>query len=589
MARPTSWSVCWCAIAVVATIAVVGAGAWHERALAVDDAYISYRYAHHLATGHGLRWNLDGAPNEGFTNLLYVVAVAAADAVGFDPVAAGLWIGIAGAVALAVLLALADRPREVAAPVGAAIILWFLARPELRVHASRGLETTLFGALAVALVMLGGRVARATGPCVRDACGLGLLSLLLCLCRPDGALIVVATWSFVGGAHLLRRRSGRARIGDVAIGAAVGVVLLAAYATWKRAYFGYLLPNSFYAKVRAGSWAGIDDTRRFFAEYAAVFAVGGALCVAQIVRALARRGSRPLAGAPAPVVEIRPALVLTIVVGWTIFSLRIVHEMGFAYRFDYPMVPLLALGSIAALHDLARDFEPTPRLRFAALALGLAASGCAIPTLRSELAGLSRPVAEDPYGSCFARLGRSLHEIADGRPLTLVCGHAGATPYYAEVRHVDPFGLVDDGFCPRTPPDERERYRRSLRPDVIVWNLFPAAPGATSLDDDARAMASTYIRAWYLGDSNDLDAGARQERSRSNLRLLKYQMHERMAFFRDGCTFVGEIDYGLPRWREFVYVWNDSPRRDELIAKLRACVDVPADAITYDGWPSAPH
>ena len=59
-----------------------------------------------------------------------------------------------------------------------------------------------------------------------------------------------------------------------------------------------------------------------------------------------------------------------------------------------------------------------------------------------------------------------------------------------------------------------------------------------------------------------------------------------MAFFRDGCTLIGEVDYGLRRWRGFVYVWNDSPRRDELVAALRACVDVPADAIDYDGWPA---
>src|SRR6185369_2940125 len=90
---------------------VVAAGAWHERGLAVDDAFISYRYAHHLAAGAGLRWNLDAPPNEGFTNLLYVGAVAAADALGVDPVDAGFALGLAGALALFVLLAFANRPR----------------------------------------------------------------------------------------------------------------------------------------------------------------------------------------------------------------------------------------------------------------------------------------------------------------------------------------------------------------------------------------------------------------------------------------------------------------------------------------------
>jgi len=565
---------------------VVAAGAWHERGLAVDDAFISYRYAHHLAAGAGLRWNLDAPPNEGFTNLLYVGAVAAADALGVDPVDAGFALGLAGALALFVLLAFANRPRALVAPVGAAALLFMLARPELRVHASRGLETTLFSALAVAVVLLAGRLARAQRRCVGAACSLAVLSLLLVLCRPDGALIVLLTWLFVGAAHVVRGRRGGGRLGDVAIGGAAAVVLAAAYAGWKLAYFGYWLPNSYYAKAQAWDWPGVAATRDFFVEYAGAFALGGTAIVAQIVNAWVRRGRRGEGSAAPQPVEIRPALVLTIVAAWAVYTGRIIHEMGFAHRFDWPLVPLLALGTIAALHDLSRDATPTPRVRLAALALATAGACLAIPALAKEVAALDTPAQPGPYASCFARLGRQLHEIAAGRPLTLVCSCAGAIPYYAEVRHVDPGGLVDDGFCHRTPPAERERYRRELRPDVIFWNLFPAAPGARTLDGDARAMASTYIRSWYLGDPAGLDAGAAHERSGPNMKLLKYEMHEQMAFFRDGCTLIGEVDFGLRRWRGFVYVWNDSPRRDELVAALRACVDVPADAIDYDGWPA---
>ena len=42
-----------------------------------DDAFISFRYAAHLAAGHGLAWNPGDPPLEGFTNLLYTVALAA--------------------------------------------------------------------------------------------------------------------------------------------------------------------------------------------------------------------------------------------------------------------------------------------------------------------------------------------------------------------------------------------------------------------------------------------------------------------------------------------------------------------------------
>jgi hypothetical protein len=41
-----------------------------------DDAYISLTYARHLAEGHGLRWNVDEAPIEGFSNLGQVLLMA---------------------------------------------------------------------------------------------------------------------------------------------------------------------------------------------------------------------------------------------------------------------------------------------------------------------------------------------------------------------------------------------------------------------------------------------------------------------------------------------------------------------------------
>ena len=52
-----------------------------------EDAFISFRYARHFAEGHGLRWNVDEAPVEGYTNFLWVVMMAAARRAGLDMVA----------------------------------------------------------------------------------------------------------------------------------------------------------------------------------------------------------------------------------------------------------------------------------------------------------------------------------------------------------------------------------------------------------------------------------------------------------------------------------------------------------------------
>ena len=42
-----------------------------------DDSFISFRYARHLAEGHGLVWN-SGERIEGYTNFLWVLFMAGA-------------------------------------------------------------------------------------------------------------------------------------------------------------------------------------------------------------------------------------------------------------------------------------------------------------------------------------------------------------------------------------------------------------------------------------------------------------------------------------------------------------------------------
>ncbi|HYN06417.1 MAG TPA: hypothetical protein VES67_03410 [Vicinamibacterales bacterium] len=50
----------------------------------VEDAYITYRFAKHLASGLGLVWNPHEAPVEGYTNFLWLLVSAGAIKVGLD-------------------------------------------------------------------------------------------------------------------------------------------------------------------------------------------------------------------------------------------------------------------------------------------------------------------------------------------------------------------------------------------------------------------------------------------------------------------------------------------------------------------------
>jgi len=558
-------------------------GAFHDRGFVVDDAFISYRFARNLADGFGLAWNPGGDRCEGYTNFLYVALVASGVRLGGAAPAIGLAIGIAAALATVALVGRLCRPVRWWSVASAALAIAWWWRQEPRIHAGRGLETALFGALVAVLLAQARPAARLAANGARRWAALAATSIALVLCRPDGLLVVAVVWGAL--ALAVRESHGGWPVAWRAATVAL-VVALGGYVAWKRSYFGYLLPNSYYAKARAPGWPGAADTWRFVADHALPLALCGAAMVLQVAVAVVAPLLRGRAWSEVARRELRPALALTLSGLWLAYGCKIVHEMGYHHRFSQPVVVLALVGGCYAIRDLGRALR---RVRPLPFALPLATAAFAVVAavqwraMVDEGTRVFQPAEADSVVVMFERLGRGIGVAAQGGPLLLACTHAGATPYFADVDHVDPGGLVDDGFNARRTPRERREYRDSLRPDVICWHLFPASEGARSLDDDRRAMESAYFRWFLVGDAS-IDALARYdvEHRAADRRREAFEM---MVHLRDECTLVGEMRSGARRWREFVYVSKGSARHDELVERLRGLVDVPVERVGYDGWP----
>jgi hypothetical protein len=219
--------------AVAAAVAVF-AYAPPQTSAQIDDAFIAYRYADHLAHGHGLTYN-SGVRVEGFTSLLWVVLVAAGVRLGFSAPAVsqflGLLSGSAALVAAFVYARLALPPKQ---RWLATLAPWLLlSSTSFAYWATSGLETPLFVAAVTTALALDtrGRSAEAT-----------FAAAVATLTRPEGvlvALVVLASAVRQGG----WRRFGAWRY------ALVYGALLAALTAFRLAYFGAPLPNTFYAKV----------------------------------------------------------------------------------------------------------------------------------------------------------------------------------------------------------------------------------------------------------------------------------------------------------------------------------------------------
>jgi len=255
-----------------------------------DDAYISYRYARNLADGAGLVWN-PGQHVEGYSNFSWVLTLAGLHKLGADIVLSGRWLGFALAAASGVLTyVLATRMLDGGASRAAGLVaaLLLAASGTWAAWAPAGMEIPLFATLVLGAVIL--HIEEQRGDLIPLS---GLIWSLVAITRPDGVVLVAVSGVFKLGESSVRwRRGGDASPGDdrlvdevsrVAIWVAGFAVLFLPYFAWRYHEYGWLLPNTFYAKVGANSdqyQRGLNYLLTFSQEHAAWLLLVAPLSVA---------------------------------------------------------------------------------------------------------------------------------------------------------------------------------------------------------------------------------------------------------------------------------------------------------------------
>jgi len=226
-----------------------------------DDAFISFRYARNLHDGLGLVYNA-GEYVEGYTNLLWTLAMAATLQLGGSMEFMSQALGILCWLGLSVALAAWSWQRSRAtgrALLPLAALLNLLLEDSQR-WASGGLETSLFNLLCVGglLLLVAGHARR------RWQLGAGLVLSLACLTRPDGAIFAA-----LGVAYpLCRRAPWTDRLRDSACVALPLVLIGTALVIFKLRYYGDLFPTAFYAKSALDAYyrQGLSYVWLFFAR-----------------------------------------------------------------------------------------------------------------------------------------------------------------------------------------------------------------------------------------------------------------------------------------------------------------------------------
>jgi hypothetical protein len=228
-----------------------------DHAIISDDSYISFRYAHHLADGRGLTWNT-GEWVEGYTNFSWVVLLALGFKLGVTPEVLAPTMGIAcGAILLGLVVRFSARRLGWKDPLIWVAPLAMAANRSYAAWATSGLETQLFALLAFAAVITFIAEDEAKP---KFAWRSSLLLGLATLTRPDGGVFAIA----LGLLYVLEVARRRRSFTSLLLWVAPAAAIVAAHVAFRMVYYGYPVPNTFYAKV-GGVWT--EQTIRYFTYF----------------------------------------------------------------------------------------------------------------------------------------------------------------------------------------------------------------------------------------------------------------------------------------------------------------------------------
>ena len=447
-----------------------------------DDAYISYRYAHNLARGHGLVFN-PGERVEGYSNLLYVLLLtpffrlARPDAIYPVSVALNLLFA-AGAWALFTRLA----ARRLDAPRAGMAVLLFGLCPALWLWTASGMETPLALMLQIALWLLVDETV--SGAASRPAVLVAVVVVSV-LVRADG--FVVPALASIYLLALGRRRQG------LVAAAALGVTL-AALVGWRLAYYGYPLPNTYYAKVSGP--VGQRLVQGSLQLLGIALHAGLLPHLAALLVAAAAAAKLPGAvGVP----RVRFEVILGL--GWLAYWIYVGGDV-FAERM------LLILFPIGIL--LLLDPALFPLQGRAALALAGVTAACALlPLLIDTRFGY----ALDRYDR-WVTVGRYLAQPRHAGRL-LAVDAAGKIPFYSDLPAVDMLGLNDvhiahlpAGYFEAGHNKYDPDYVLSRQPDVLADWIDPRRNLRFGLTRDKYERAGYRLAALFFTRKHPGDAPA---------------------------------------------------------------------------------
>jgi len=463
-----------CLFLILAGIHMLYYGGWTH-----DDPFITFRYVENVINGKGFVFN-EGERLEGYSNFLFLLMLIPAGILGIGLLGMAKMYGFFAVLGTVLLLYsfISEYYPDVKRRHFLALLLIALSG-DIALWAVSGMETAVTAFFLTGAWVFFCRGVRKGG---REFNWSAVFLLGVALNRHEGILYFIALGAYLVFARLKRRIPAP----RIVLWFALFLLPYALYNLWRVTYFGFLLPNTFYAKVtgnlvmqvEAGvRYAGIFLWRQPYLLLLAPFFLILAVGKWNIERTTA-------------ILLLLAQLFFIIVCGGDWMPLA---------RFFVPVLPILFFLWQEGLLD-TMDWLKMQDLHYRLRdAVGLLCAGLIILSLVQERRA-TRPIVYSvrthTLFTTHVNIGLLLRDTIP--PNSLLAGEeAGIIPYYSGLRFIDMVGIVDARIA-------REKgglhfkhdvnYVLERRPDyILLYTMRPMEEGGkfTTWTETGRQMLAS--------------------------------------------------------------------------------------------------
>ncbi len=385
----------------------------------LDDVFISMRYARNWVCGNGLVFN-NGEQVEGYTNFLWVMLMAFGFKLKQNVV---LTARIEGIILSLIVFAVMFRylMKNVCFPplIFFLLNILFVSQGAFAVWANSGMETMLFTALITGSVLLIAQPSRRLWLIGLAGFGFALATLT----RPEGIFGFVVSACFILCSDMRQYNFSRKRLIQVCCFSIPFIIFYLPYFWWRFHYYGWLFPNTYYAKVDNSAYHIIRGTK-----YTASFIIDHIFVISTIAGVLLNKDRKN------PVIH----YFLAIIVIYTCNVIYVGGDVFPAYRFFTPILPLVYLCFSHGIYSLWEKSNSIVR----GLVVFLLIFCICFQLFQLNFRKDYRRVYADRVSDIGRKIGLWLRDKVP--PSTVVAlNPVGAIPYYSRLRAIDMLGLTD--------------------------------------------------------------------------------------------------------------------------------------------------